>query len=56
MKRIFITTLLALCCAISWTQTITVKDLTTLEVISGASIYISKNSIKLPTQIGTTNN
>ena len=56
MKRIFITTLLALCCAISWTQTITVKDLTTLEVISGASIYISKNNIELPTQIGTTNN
>jgi hemoglobin/transferrin/lactoferrin receptor protein len=56
MKRIFITTLLALFSVISWTQTITVKDLTTLEVISGASIYISKNNIELPTQIGTTNN
>jgi len=56
MKRFFLTTLLALYCVISWTQTITVKDLTTLEVISGASIYISKNNIELPTQIGTTNN
>ncbi len=56
MKRIFLTTLLALFSVISWTQTITVKDLTTLEVISGASIYISKNNIELPTQIGTTNN
>lgn len=37
-------------------QNITVKDLTTLEVISGASIYISKNNIELPTKIGTTNN
>jgi hemoglobin/transferrin/lactoferrin receptor protein len=37
-------------------QTITVKDLTTLEVISGASIFISKNNIELPQQIGTTNN
>ncbi|MBM3448151.1 MAG: TonB-dependent receptor [Bacteroidetes bacterium] len=56
MKRIFLTTLLALYYIISWTQTITVKDLTTLDVISGASIYISKNNIELPTQIGTTNN
>jgi hemoglobin/transferrin/lactoferrin receptor protein len=37
-------------------QTITVKDLTTLEVISGASIFISKNNIELPQQIGATNN
>ena len=37
-------------------QKITVKDLTTLEVISGASIFISKNNIELPQQIGATNN
>jgi hemoglobin/transferrin/lactoferrin receptor protein len=37
-------------------QTITVKDLTTLEPISGASIFISKNNIELPQQIGATNN
>jgi hemoglobin/transferrin/lactoferrin receptor protein len=37
-------------------QTITVKDLTTLEVISGASVFISANNIELPQQIGTTNN
>jgi hemoglobin/transferrin/lactoferrin receptor protein len=37
-------------------QTITVKDLTTLEAISGASVFISQNNIELPQQIGTTNN
>ncbi|MFY8077861.1 MAG: TonB-dependent receptor plug domain-containing protein [Flavobacteriales bacterium] len=40
----------------SHAQTITVKDLTTLEAISGASVFISKNNIELPQLIGTTNN
>ena len=57
MKRIFLCAVLAIANIISaHAQTITVKDLTTLEVISGASIFISKNNIELPQQIGTTNN
>ncbi len=57
MKRIFLCALLAIASLISaHAQTITVKDLTTLEVISGASIFISQNNIELPQQIGTTNN
>ena len=57
MKRIFLCAVLAIASIISaHAQTITVKDLTTLEVISGASIFISKNNIELPQQIGTTNN
>jgi len=40
----------------AWTQTITVKDLTTLEAISGASVFISKNNIELIQLIGKTNN
>lgn len=57
MKRIFLCALLAMASVFYvHAQNITVKDLTTLEVISGASIYISKNNIELPTKIGTTNN
>ena len=37
-------------------QTITVKDLTTLEAISGASVYLSANNIELFEFIGMTNN
>ena len=37
-------------------QTITVKDLTTLEAISGASLYLSANNIELFEFIGMTNN
>lgn len=37
-------------------QTISVKDLTTLEPITGASIFISDANIEPPEQIGTTNN
>jgi hypothetical protein len=37
-------------------QTITVKDLTTLEAISGASVFISANNIELRDFIGNTNN
>jgi len=64
MKRILLCAVLAIVSVFSAhaqtitvnAQTITVKDLTTLEVISGASIFISKNNIELPQQIGTTNN
>ena len=57
MKRILLCAVLALASVLSvHAQTITVKDLTTLEVISGASIFISQNNIELPQQIGTTNN
>jgi len=57
MKRIFLCALLAVASLFSaHAQKITVKDLTTLEVISGASIFISKNNIELPQQIGATNN
>ncbi len=57
MKRILLCAVLAMASVFSaHAQTITVKDLTTLEVISGASIFISKNNIELPQQIGTTNN
>ena len=57
MKRIILCAVLAIASVFSaHAQTITVKDLTTLEVISGASIFISKNNIELPQQIGTTNN
>ena len=57
MKRILLCAVLAIASAFSaHAQTITVKDLTTLEVISGASIFISQNNIELPQQIGTTNN
>jgi len=37
-------------------QSITVKDLTTLEAISGASVFISANNIELRDFIGNTNN
>lgn len=57
MKRILLCAVLAMASVFSaHAQTITVKDLTTLEVISGASIFISKNNIELPQKIGTTNN
>jgi hemoglobin/transferrin/lactoferrin receptor protein len=57
MKRILLCAVLAIASTFSaHAQTITVKDLTTLEVISGASIFISKNNIELPQQIGATNN
>jgi hemoglobin/transferrin/lactoferrin receptor protein len=57
MKRIFICALLAIASAISaHAQKITIKDLTTLEAISGASIYISANNIELSEFIGITNN
>jgi hemoglobin/transferrin/lactoferrin receptor protein len=57
MKRIILCAVLAIASALSAdAQTITVKDLTTLEAISGASIFISKNNIELPQQIGNTNN
>jgi len=57
MKRIILCAVLALASLFSaHAQKITVKDLTTLEVISGASIFISKNNIELPQQIGATNN
>ena len=57
MKRIFLCAVLAIASVLSvHAQTLTVKDLTTLEVISGASIFISKNNIELPQQIGITNN
>ncbi len=57
MKRIILCAVLAIASAFNaHAQTITVKDLTTLEPISGASIFISKNNIELPQQIGATNN
>ena len=57
MKRILLCALLAIAGVFSaHAQKITVKDLTTLEVISGASVFISANNIELPQQIGTTNN
>jgi hemoglobin/transferrin/lactoferrin receptor protein len=57
MKRILLCAVLAIASLFSaHAQTITVKDLTTLEVISGASVFISKNNIELLQQIGTTNN
>ena len=57
MKRIFLCAVLAIAIALSaHAQTITIKDLTTLEVISGASIYISANNIELCDFIGNTNN
>ena len=57
MKRILLCALLAMASLFSaHAQTITVKDLTTLEAISGASVFISQNNIELPQQIGTTNN
>lgn len=57
MKRIILCAVLALTSLVAaHAQTITVKDLTTLEGISGASVYILKNNIELPQQIGTTNN
>jgi hemoglobin/transferrin/lactoferrin receptor protein len=57
MKRILLCAVLAIASAFSaHTQTITVKDLTTLEAISGASIYISANNIELCDFIGNTNN
>ena len=40
----------------AYAQTITVKDLTTLEAISGASVYLSANNIELFEFIGMTNN
>jgi len=57
MKRILLCAVLAIASAFSaHAQTITVKDLTTLEAISGASIYISANNIELCDFIGNTNN
>lgn len=57
MKRIFLCAVLAIAGAFSaHAQTITVKDLTTLEAISGATIYISANNIELLDLIGNTNN
>ena len=57
MKRILLCAVLAIASAFSaHAQTITVKDLTTLEPISGASIYISANNIELCDFIGNTNN
>jgi len=57
MKRILLCAVLAIASTFNaHAQTITVKDLTTLEPISGASIFISKNNIELPQQIGATNN
>lgn len=57
MKRILLCAVLAIASALSvHAQTITVKDLTTLEPISGASIYISANNIELQDFIGYTNN
>jgi hemoglobin/transferrin/lactoferrin receptor protein len=57
MKRIILCAVLAIAVAFSaHAQTITVKDLTTLEPISSASIYISANNIELRDFIGNTNN
>ena len=57
MKRIFLCAVLTIASAFSaHAQTITVKDLTTLEAISGAYVYISANNIELPEFIGKTNN
>ncbi len=57
MKRIILCAVLAIASVFSaHAQTITVKDLTTLEAISGASVYISANNIELPDFIGNTNN
>jgi nanoRNase/pAp phosphatase (c-di-AMP/oligoRNAs hydrolase) len=57
MKRIFLCALLAIAGVFSaHAQTITVKDLTTLEAISGASVFISANNIELRDFIGNTNN
>jgi len=57
MKSIFLCAVLAIASALgAHAQTISVKDLTTLEPISGASIYISANNIELRDFIGNTNN
>ena len=57
MKRIFLCAVLTIASAFSaHAQTITVKDLTTLEAISGASVFISPNNIELLDFIGNTNN
>ena len=57
MKSIFLCAVLAIASALgAHAQTITVKDLTTLEAISGASIFISANNIELRDFIGSTNN
>ena len=57
MKSIFLCAVLAIASALgAHAQTISVKDLTTLEPISGASIYISANNIELRDFIGSTNN
>jgi hemoglobin/transferrin/lactoferrin receptor protein len=57
MKRILLCAVLAIASALSaYAQTITVKDLTTLEAISGASVFISANNIELHDFIGNTNN
>jgi hemoglobin/transferrin/lactoferrin receptor protein len=57
MKRIILCALLAVASVFSaHAQTITVKDLTTLEAISGASVYLSANNIELFEFIGMTNN
>lgn len=57
MKRIILCALLAVASVFSaHAQTITVKDLTTLEAISWASVYLSANNIELFEFIGMTNN
>lgn len=60
MKNIFLCAALTIVCVISAfaqpLQLIRVKDLTTLEPIPGASIYISANNIELNELIGITNN
>jgi len=57
MKRILLCAVLAMASLFSaHAQSITVKDLTTLEAISGASVFISANNIELRDFIGNTNN
>jgi len=57
MKRILSCAVLAMAGLFSaHAQSITVKDLTTLEAISGASVFISANNIELRDFIGNTNN
>ena len=57
MKRILLCAVLAMASLFSaHAQSITVKNLTTLEAISGASVFISANNIELRDFIGNTNN
>ncbi|MFM7771021.1 MAG: TonB-dependent receptor plug domain-containing protein, partial [Bacteroidota bacterium] len=56
IKRLLLSALTVLgCVSYSFGQSIIVKDLTTLEAISGASIYITTNNIELPKFVGKTN-